>query len=367
MANSKMFWKYGVVLACVIVLFVVSINLIMATVHNLITPIIEINKSIDTPYTSPNNLSLEELTQTEKMVEEKREKINTSLVLFRSSYSITTSPGIEQNIGYNNDYYLIQFYGDLASIDKETRDTLEQLGVTLFDYVPNNAFYAKIPLESFDRLGSLVKIKKIRYIGSIPEKAKIGSELLTKAQTNSSDTFRIVVHLFEDVSGEQLATLKRNMRVESFSDTTHFAYGSASGDNIVNICRLNFVKWVEEETPARVLSEYTNQNYIVVFQEMKSEYRNKVLSIEGVEYVKDTTFGTEEYPAIIVSGAKESIEKIREFDFVTDVRQINEAKDLMPKVEPALKDFTMVVILVGIIVILLVFSAIYLRRRKIKK
>ena len=254
MANSKMFWKYGVVLACVIVLFVVSINLIMATVHNLITPIIEINKSIDTPYTSPNNLSLEELTQTEKMVEEKREKINTSLVLFRSSYSITTSPGIEQNIGYNNDYYLIQFYGDLASIDKETRDTLEQLGVTLFDYVPNNAFYAKIPLESFDRLGSLVKIKKIRYIGSIPEKAKIGSELLTKAQTNSSDTFRIVVHLFEDVSGEQLATLKRNMRVESFSDTTHFAYGSASGDNIVNICRLNFVKWVEEETPARVFN-----------------------------------------------------------------------------------------------------------------
>lgn len=343
---------------------------------SLKTPIIEIDKYTGEQLSTPplSNLTTEQEAILQEKIHQKKKAINESLIHFRSGYSIHTLSGIDPNIEYSSQYHLIRFYGDLASVDKDIRDTLNQLGVTLFDYVPNYAFYAKIPSESFDTLGSLVNTKKIRYIGDIPEEAKIRSELLTKAQTNSSDTFRISVHLFKDVSETQLSALKRVMEVDSYSDTTHFAYGSASGSNIANICRLDFVKWIEEETPARLSQskpenqEYTeSQKYVVVFQEMKPEYKNKVLSVRGVEYVRDTTFGTEEYPSIIISGDQESVEKIKEFNFVIDVRRVSEAKDVMPRAQSSLNEIITEVIMVGVIIILLIFGVIYLERRIFKK
>ena len=127
------------------------------------TPIIEVDKSTGEQLSHLSSVSTLTTEQTAK-IQEKKKSINESLIHFRSGYSIYTSPIIlNASIAHSNqsiqkltksldntdNYYLIQFYDDLASVDKETRDTLEQLGVTLFDYVPNNAFYAKIPLESF--------------------------------------------------------------------------------------------------------------------------------------------------------------------------------------------------------------------------
>ena len=232
---------------------------------SLHTPaIIEVDKMTGKPLGNVSNMSVsyqDNLTPEEiQKIEEIKASINLNVMRFASGYRLYVKPGVDKNLTRDSEYYLIQFYyplypSALGSVDEETRNILRELGVVFLDPIDGHTYYTKISSESFDTLESLVDEGKIRYIGIVPAEAKIRPELLAKAQEKTDDFYLIVVKLFEDDETKvNVNELKKFMRIESYSKVTHDVYGDVSGGNIIKICDLDFVRWVEEETPARVFN-----------------------------------------------------------------------------------------------------------------
>lgn len=73
--------------------------------------------------------------------------------------------------------------------------------------------------------------------------------------------------------------------------------------------------------------------YIVIFREWTSNNREQVLSVEGVNYVNDTTFGDQGYPALIISTNQSTADKIKEYNFIYDVQPVVIVPDVMPRAE----------------------------------
>lgn len=278
-------------------------------------------------------------SEQEKIINELEQKrkpiINSSSIIFASGYSIATSPGLEPNTAKDKEYYIIQFYSSLDKVDADTRNKLDKSGIVLLNYVTNNAFYAKIPAAAFEPLTDLIAEKAVRYAGPIPLAAKIKPEFLEEAQKNPAEVYNIVVKLFEKPTAFQLVVLNNYMGVYSSSDTTYFVYGTAKGEELEKICNLDFVKGVEKETQLTLFGESSSSNntYVVIFREWTAENKKQVISIEGIEFIRDTTVGEEGYPAILISANQSTVEKIKEFSFVLDIKPAEEVKDVMPRSE----------------------------------
>ena len=213
---------------------------------------------LDTPQINPDsdiNLTDEQIKEQIKYLQNitgKTKKINSSNILFISGHSISISPGIEQNISHDADYYVIQFYSSLMDVDATTRDKIEEIDVVLLQYTQDNAFYAKIPKSAFETIDSLVVDRKIRYIGEIPYDAKIKQQLNEEVRANPDSEYGIVVYLFERPAISQLIMLKKEMDIHSYSGTTYFVYGTAEGRDIIEIADMDFVKLVEKQTTATI-------------------------------------------------------------------------------------------------------------------
>lgn len=119
-------------------------------------------------------LTPEQEAKIRRQIEWKMNLKDPSQIRFRSGFSMIVTAGtIDENIqGHisapENNYYVIQFFSDLASVDKDTLDKLKQSGCILYDPVENNAFFIKIPPQALDSVISLVENGKIRYLGRIP-------------------------------------------------------------------------------------------------------------------------------------------------------------------------------------------------------
>ena len=224
---------------------------------------IDVDKQTGKPLSnesSINTMTPEQQAEIQKQIEEKRKLEDTSQIRFRSGYSIHTTPGtIEAGIQDRekippNNYYVIQFYTDLSSVDQDTRDILQQSGCILYDRVPNNAFYAKIPPEALDTVVSLVETGKARYLGYIPIDAKIDQTLLNKAQENPDNSIHVEVHILGDPNQSHIDSLKSLMQIDSYHAGSNFVYGTAKGSSINDIANLNFVKWIAEQIPATLFN-----------------------------------------------------------------------------------------------------------------
>ena len=199
-------------------------------------------------------LTPEQLAEADRLIEQYKKKYaqDPNRIRFRSGYIITLTAGtidasiLENGKTSGNNYYLIQFYTDQADLDKETRDTLDQIGCIL-DPVGNHAFYAKIPPEALDTVISLVNNGKVRYLGRVPTEAKYYPELLTKAQQNPNNPIKIAIQVFNDASDSDIATLSQLMRIDWH--WTDSIAGEAPAGNIKDIIALNFVRWIEEDLP----------------------------------------------------------------------------------------------------------------------
>jgi hypothetical protein len=145
-------------------------------------------------------------------------------------------------------YFVLQFN---TLPDEATRRELEQAGIRLGDFVPENAYQAYLPADALPTLEKLIESGNLRYAGPIPLEAKLQPELATKIQADPQASYAVVVHLFvrppEDV--------KRQL--ESWMDVTGTSFGpiniiegSVKGANISNILAMPLVKWVEERTPS---------------------------------------------------------------------------------------------------------------------
>lgn len=72
------------------------------------------------------------------------------------------------------------------------------------------------------------------------------------------------------------------------------------------------------------------QRYLVVFRDMRPEYKDEVLSIEGVDYVEDTFFNTPDHPAIVIYVTPEAVEEIKKLGFVTRVGEVEKSTIFEP-------------------------------------
>lgn len=318
----------------ILILFIIAIAPMecFATSNNtgyLDTPII-INES-DEQKSENISHSITFTSEQEKHIQDirdKKQKINSSSIRFSSGHSILKSPGINPNLDTDARYYVLQFYSPLNYLDLETHTEIEKSEIILEDYIPDNAFYAIIPSSEFENIRSLIDMGKIRYVGSIPPEAKVSQQFVSDIQENPIATYEIVVHLLEDPDEAQLKTLKKYMQIYSYSSVTHFAYGNIKGDNIFELLNLTIVKFIEPQIPIKLSTENIifdnefNNTYIVVFREWTPDNKEQVVSGEGVQYIRDTTFGEQEYPAIIISSNEGSIEGIKAYNFIRDVQPV---------------------------------------------
>jgi len=150
--------------------------------------------------------------------------------------------------GGEGGYFLLQFY---ALPDEATRRVLEQAGIQLGDYVPENAYQAYLPADSLPTLEKLVETGDLRYAGPIPPEAKLQPELAAKIQADPGASYEVVVQLFAEPPEQALGQLEGWMEITSTSfGPMNIIEGKVKGTEISNIVALPLVKWVEERIPA---------------------------------------------------------------------------------------------------------------------
>jgi hypothetical protein len=331
-------------------------------------------------------LTPEQLAEIQRQIEEKKKLVYTSQIRFPSRYIINVSDGtIDGNIQDNgktsdNDYYVIQFYTDMASVDKDTRDSLQRSGCILYNHISNNAFYAKIPPESLDTVISLVVAGKVRYLGHIPIEAKISPGLLAKTKENPNNSLNLTVQVFKDTSDSEINTLGRILQIDYhyYSKGDTFIFGETPASSIKDIIALSFVQWVEEESHLYFFnsdntSEITEiREYLVVLGTMTAEYRNRLLAISNIKYIGDTNYidtNNKKYPALVISTDPATAEEIKNLDFVIAVSPID---NTYASPNPPLNVETMkltntkliITVITAIILFIIVIIIIYLRKRR---
>jgi len=276
-------------------------------------------------------LTPEQRATMQRDIEQERKRLtNTSVIRFRTGYCIypeagTIEESIKDKMSTGNDYYVIQFYDDMTSLGEGTRNTLDQIGCILYEYVDGCAFYAKIPPEALDTIFSLVDTGKVRYLGHIPTEAKIDPEFLNKALANPDHQYKLGIEFFDKATPDLVDSLKDTVQVEIYYyDISNDIGGTAFGRNIPSIISLNHVKWIWEDIPGTleiigVIPPITQQdNYLVVLDSQTPDNLNQLLSIDNVTYIGNTTFldiNNKEYPAIVVSADATAIHQIRLSDF----------------------------------------------------
>ncbi|MCW7079282.1 MAG: S8 family serine peptidase [Canidatus Methanoxibalbensis ujae] len=155
----------------------------------------------------------------------------------------TPSPGIQVDMleskitDTDHVYCLIQFYRGKYTLDDY--DYLKESGVKVLSYVPDNTYYAKVPLSWLDTPPSFV-----RWIGTLNPEQKIDPSLFDKLTLKSSDKFKVIINFFEALSNEELDILK------SYADNCNIPPGCTSIAIFVNktevleFAKLNCVKWI---------------------------------------------------------------------------------------------------------------------------
>ena len=179
----------------------------------------------------------------------------TGEIVFPSGEAVRLNAGIQKSVNQaltdnSGGYFLLQFS---SSLDGETRNVLEQVGVVFFDYIPNNAYYAFLTPESLKTLQQLESEGVLVYVGSIPTAAKLDPGLTEKMQEDPEQHLNLIVQFFEEPSQDEKQELELLMEATSYSfGPVNFAEGSAAAGKLEEILSLSFVKWVEEQIPGEL-------------------------------------------------------------------------------------------------------------------
>ena len=150
--------------------------------------------------------------------------------------------------GGTGGYFVLQFN---ALPGEATRQELEQAGIQLGDYLPENAYQAYLPPDALPTLEKLIESGDLRYAGPIPPEAKLQPELAAKIQADPGASYEVVVQLFAEPPEQALGQLEGWMEITSTSfGPMNIIEGKVKGTEISNIVALPLVKWVEERIPA---------------------------------------------------------------------------------------------------------------------
>ena len=145
-------------------------------------------------------------------------------------------------------YFVLQFN---SLPDEETRRQLEQAGILLGDFVPENAYQAYLPPQALPTLEELMDDGKLRYAGPIPPEAKLQPELAANIEADPQASYEVVVQLFAQPPEQTMQQFESLMKVTGSSfGPVNIIEGQIKGSDIQTLLELPLVKWVEERTPA---------------------------------------------------------------------------------------------------------------------
>jgi hypothetical protein len=153
--------------------------------------------------------------------------------------------GAESGIRFFNwpaqSYYVVQFVG---SVEEKWRESLEEVGVEFFNYIPDNAYYAKvINSKSWDALNAA---PFVRAVLPIKPELKISMEIPTPSVFNKAAVSEYFIELInpQDKSNiKKIIEQSGGKGIIEFSESTLVA--SLSLENAHGLAELDGVQWVE--------------------------------------------------------------------------------------------------------------------------
>lgn len=154
-------------------------------------------------------------------------------------------------------HIFLQFY-NIPSLHTRTR--LEERGIQLLGYVPNNCWFASIPTGSEHRefLEELFGEGILRWADVILPAARIDPQYLEEGahdwSRNPDGTFNVVVILFEDITDESHARdiLKQYGSIRSGPGMVNDWVLAVDEQKLVALQREDVVEWIEEIGPVPV-------------------------------------------------------------------------------------------------------------------
>ena len=188
--------------------------------------------------------------------DEKLAMIDNTQIRFRSGYEFHPQPGIAREvvnrlsqIGGETDqdgYYVVQFS---FPIPTQARRDLEAAGVTFYDDLDVGAALAKIPPQVLDELQTMTLEGSVRYVGAIPQEARISPSFANLAITEPEGISDIVLLTFDEPTQAQLDELSQFFTIEQRSDgPIHILEGKVVNQRLLSIAGLGYVRWVEPAT-----------------------------------------------------------------------------------------------------------------------
>jgi hypothetical protein len=146
-----------------------------------------------------------------------------------------------------DEYLLLHF--ERIPVEPRVIADLEAAGVVLFDYLPPDKYYARIPPGAQPTLQELLYVGSLKEVGPVPAESKLDTKLAAKLVPSSPAQLAIIVQFFEEISATDQEKLEDLMEVQAYSfGPVNFAEGTVLSTDIEKIVSLSFVKKVEEQT-----------------------------------------------------------------------------------------------------------------------
>jgi PGF-pre-PGF domain-containing protein len=175
----------------------------------------------------------------------KAEEIDTGIILepIENDTRITSnSATISPNIG--NEYYIVQFTG---SILPEWKNTVEDIGANLFDYVPNNAFIIRMDYVEKEKVSSL---EFVQWIGEYKPAYKlspgISSSSVQVQSASISPVEEFIVVLFDSQTSDRVANEIDSIDGEIIQRSGEYLRVNISENRINELSMINGICWIEK-------------------------------------------------------------------------------------------------------------------------
>lgn len=179
-------------------------------------------------------------------ITENRAQIDADFRIQFRTGELMPAPGIDsqlQSTEAQPDHILIQFW---QIPDEATRNELENAGVQLLEYVPNNAWFA---VATGETIRKLQQFEQIRWIGSIPPTIKIAPVLVE----NTNGRLQVEVRIFADVQEKEAVDTFDKLEaslIEKQAGSTRYLL-EINADQIPVLAGEDIVQWIDAAPPPR--------------------------------------------------------------------------------------------------------------------
>jgi len=181
-------------------------------------------------------------------------------ILLKSRYFLP-KPGVDQTFEAKllameepRVHVFVQLYHAPSQAE---RNLLEENGVKLLAYLPNNAWFASIPPEDVTGIAAL---QEVRWVGEILPEDKMSPRIRNNKfgdwSLNPDGTVSLIVQFFRDVSLDDAVIIieKYNGTVDGRIFSINALDVTVLKENITALAGEDYVQWIEEIPPPSVIT-----------------------------------------------------------------------------------------------------------------